>query len=190
MVSGSVVFFFWLPPIRSNLQQQLITYLNWTELWLIGPLSLSFFSFSFNQFVTSRLLWNCAGALPSWCQSFLLLGNPASLHRPQGVLQGPEEELRQREEEGRTGATVDLQGPVHHRSGRLAQGPRNPQELDEAVVRPQAGTPSHLPESESEGEEADGENWSVLFSAGASLCAARKVVSDLRYPDIQMLREK
>ena len=69
---------------------------------------------------------------------------------PQGVVQGPAQVLRQREEARRARALVHLQGQVHHCPRRLAQGPGHTQELDQTVVRPQAGSPPHIQKSKNQ----------------------------------------
>ena len=97
--------------------------------------------------ISTRLHW-----MYDWVNvcSFFASGHSTIPHRSQGVLQGSTQELCQRKEEGREGAALHLQGPVHHRPGRLAEGSRYAQELDKVVVRPQARTSAHLQKPESE----------------------------------------
>ncbi|EDW24335.1 GL23460 [Drosophila persimilis] len=73
-----------------------------------------------------------------------------------GVLQGPEEELPQREETRGQRADEFPAGSSRDCAGRLAEGPRHPQVLDEAVVRAQAGTAVDLQEPEDQEQSLGG----------------------------------
>lgn len=78
-----------------------------------------------------------------------LLPEPSTF--PQGVVQGPAEEVPSGEEEGGTGIAQHTQGPGGGGAGWLAEGPRVPQGLDQTVVRPEARHVAAVQECQSEG---------------------------------------
>lgn len=85
----------------------------------------------------STLNYNLHDVLPSTLVSDPRVILDSSSPHPggqKGILQGPEKNLRQREETRREGIALHFQGSEHHCLGRLAQGQGVTQELDQVVV--------------------------------------------------------